>query len=387
MTSGKKLPRVDIWHNILWSKYKGEVFSAVHKLNNKDEFDIRFIQIAETAGNRVDLAGIDLAHHRYPFDLIFKGSLDNVSLIRRTTMLILRILKSDADMILLTGYEKIEYWVQLFLIKLKGKKAALFCDSTIHDNKQTFFKDLLKRVIFTSVDGIFGYGSRSKEYVVHFGVDPKKVYTRCQAAALPLDYCPNQALADRLAKAGKPDAPRYLYIGRLSPEKGLDTLLHAYAQVKAQKPSASLIIVGDGPEREILEGLALQLNLGDAVRFVGSKRGTDLFQEYSRATCFVLPSRSEPWGLVINEALSYGCPVIVSERCGCIPELVIEGKTGFMHKVDDVHDLTAKMLATPEHFSDIQQSARICIDHIKNFSPDAAAAQILYGIKTILSKK
>lgn len=129
-----------------------------------------------------------------------------------------------------------------------------------------------------------------------------------------------------------------------------------------------------------------RLNLSESVCFSGSKSGADLFQEYSLATCFVLPSRSEPWGLVVNEALSYGCPVIVSERCGCVPELVIEGKTGFVHKVDDVTDLAAKMLAMPEHFPDISQSAQTCIELMKNYSPDAAAKQILDGIKAILAK-
>ncbi len=378
--------RIDIWHNILWSKYKGEVFSTVHKLNNTTEFDIRFIQIAETEGNRMSLGGVDLAHHRYPLDLLFKGSLDRVSLRERIATLFLRTLISDADLVLLTGYEKIECWMQIMIIRLKGKKVALFCDSTIHDNKQTVLKGLLKRIIFKSVDGIFAYGLRSKEYVVHYSAASATVFYGCQAAALPLDYAPNRALADRLILAAKPDAPRYLYVGRLSPEKALDTLLHAFAKVRAQKTSASLILVGDGSEREKLEGMIRQLNLSECVCFAGSKSGADLFQEYSLATCFVLPSRSEPWGLVVNEALSYGCPVIVSERCGCVPELVIEGKTGFVHKFDDVTDLAAKMLATPEHFSDTNQTAQTCIELMKSYSPDAAAKQILDGIKAILAK-
>jgi len=379
-----KAVRVDIWHNILWSKYKGEVFSSLYLLNN-NEFDLRFVQMAETEGNRTSLGRVELTHHRYPFDLLFKGSLDKVSLNARLTTLFLRTLKSDADLVLLTGYEKVECWMQVFLLKLKGKKVALFCDSTIYDNPQTVGKGLLKRIIFKFVDGIFGYGLRSKEYVVHYGADPKKVYQRCQAAALPLEYDCRQALADRLALATNPEVPRYLYIGRLSPEKALDTLLHAFAQVKAKVPSATLIIVGDGPERKKLEELVRHLNLDKFVCFTGSKSGADLFQEYSRATCFVLPSRSEPWGLVVNEALAYGCPVVVSKYCGCVPELVLEGKTGFVHSVDDANDLAAKMLAAPKHFSDINQSAQTCIDHIKNYSPDAAATQILNGLRDILS--
>ena len=384
MTQNKPA-RVDIWHNILWSKYKGEVFSSLHKLNDPQELDIRFFQVAETEGNRVSLGGVDLAHHRYPFDLVFKGSYGKTPLAKRVMALALRTAKSDADLFILTGYETLECWAQLLIIKLKRKKAAVFCDATIHDNKQTFLKGIFKRLFFHVVDGIFGYGPRSKDYVVHYGADPQKFNYRCQAAALPLDYSADLALADRLALAAKPEAPRYLYIGRLSSEKGLDTLLYAFAKVRAQKPKASLILVGGGGERENLEALAQELGLGEAVSFTGGKSGAELFAEYSRATCFVLPSRSEPWGLVVNEALSYGCPVIVSEYCGCVPELVIEGKTGFVHKVNDVDDLAAKMLAAPKVFSDSQKTAEACLEHIINYTPDKAAGQILEGMRAILS--
>src|SRR5262249_35339737 len=66
--------RIDIWHNILWSSYKGEVFSALHAYADNNKFTVRFFQIAETEGNRVALSGVDLTHHRYPYRLLFKGS-------------------------------------------------------------------------------------------------------------------------------------------------------------------------------------------------------------------------------------------------------------------------------------------------------------------------
>lgn len=376
--------RIDIWHNILWSAYKGEVFSSLYRLNNKDEFDFRFFQIAETDKNRVSLSGVDLARHRYPFDLLFKGAYGQIPLAQRINAMAVRVWRSDADLFILTGYEKIECWVQLFLIKLKGKKAAVFCDATLHDNKQTVVKGLFKRLFFKSVDALFGYGPRSREYVVHYGAAPEKFHVRCQAAALPFDYSAETAVKERLAKAAKPDAPRYLYVGRLSSEKGLDILLRAFAQVKQKIPSASLIIVGDGAEKDALQALSGHLGLGDSVFFAGSKSGPDLFEEYSRATCFVLPSRSEPWGLVVNEALHYGCPVIVSDRCGCVPDLVIEGKTGFVHSPDDVEDLALKMTRAPSHFVPSQETVRVCIDHMKNYTPDMAAKEIISACRVLL---
>jgi glycosyltransferase involved in cell wall biosynthesis len=385
VTPKKKPIRIDIWHNILWSKYKGEVFSSLYALNDIDKIDIRFLQIAETEGQRVGLSGIDVNHHRYPYELIFHGSVDRVSIAKRIGAIFSRTYNSDAELVILAGYEKPEFWLQLLFLLIRRKKIAVFCDSTIYDQKQKFLRGLLKRFFFRSVNGIFCYGTRSKEYVTHYGANAKNVYTRCQAAALPLGYSREEALSARLSMAPAPHAPRYLYVGRLSPEKGLDTLIAAFAGVKQRIAAATLVIVGSGPAREALEAQTRSLGLEEAVVFTGSKASNELFQEYSKATCLVLPSRSEPWGLVVNEALSYGCPAIVSHHCGCVPELVMEGTTGFSHAVDDADDLMKKMIAAPSQFSDITGTARHCIQLISTFSSDAAASQILSGLREIMS--
>jgi glycosyltransferase involved in cell wall biosynthesis len=172
----------------------------------------------------------------------------------------------------------------VLVLLLRRRKVAVFCDSTINDRRQTFLKGILKRMFFASVDGIFGYGTRSKEYVVHYGANPAKVFHRCQAAALPLDYSPDGALEQRLARAPPADAPRFLYVGRLSAEKGLNTLLAAFATVRADNNRACLVLVGSGPSRKALEQQAQSLGLGKSVQFAGSKSGDDLFKEYTRAT-------------------------------------------------------------------------------------------------------
>jgi glycosyltransferase involved in cell wall biosynthesis len=377
--------RVDIWHNILWSRYKGEVFSSLYKINNKNELDIHFFQIAETNSKRLGLSPTNLDHHRYPFDLLFKNSYDNVGLFRRLKAILVRTIVSDAKLTLLAGYGNFEFWAQFLVLLLKRRKVAVFCDSTIYDRKQRVAHGLLKGVFFRNVDGIFAYGSRSKEYVVHYGAPPDKVYDRCQAAALPLDYAVEKALAMRLKGAPSTEAPRYLYVGRLSCEKGLDTLLDAFARVWAQNKHSSLVLIGSGSLHEKLVQQVRVLGLDQAVHFLGSKSGDELFKEYAKATVLVLPSTSEPWGLVVNEALSYGCPVIVSRRCGCVPELLIEGKTGFVHAPSDTNDLAEKMLAAPPQFVDIEKTARDCLAVMSSYTPDKAAERLLAGIRNIIS--
>ena len=380
------MTRIDIWPNILWSKYKGEVFSSVHKINDTNEFDLHFYQVAETEGNRMGLSGVDLSHHRYPYTLLFKGAYENSGLLQRLWSIATHTLRSTADLVLISGYEKPESWLQLLILLAKRKKIGVFCDSTIYDQKQIFWKGLLKSLFFKSVDGIFAYGIRSKEYVTHYGANPNTIYHRCQAAALHKEYTSENALATRLKLAPATDAPRFLYVGRLSAEKGLDTLLEAFAKVHAQNTKAALILVGSGALKDTLEQQVRTLGLTNSVIFAGSKSGEELFQEYAKATAFVLPSTSEPWGLVVNESLSYGCPVIVSHRCGCVPELVIAGHTGFVHQASDTTDLTAKLLSAPTQFADIEKTARTCLALMQGYTPDKAAEQILAGCRAILSK-
>jgi glycosyltransferase involved in cell wall biosynthesis len=379
--------RVDIWHNILWSKYKGEVFSAIDEIADKQEFEIRFIQIAETDADRVGLSGIDLSYHRYPYTLLFRGALAHVPATRRVFTLFRRALTTDADLILLAGYERIDYWIQLLALKLRRKRVTVFCDSTIFDRQQAFSKGILKSLFFRVVDAIFCYGTRSMEYVAYYGADPAKIFKRCQAAAIPHDYSVARALVDRLAAAAPATAPRYLYVGRLSPEKDIETLFDAFARIAAGLPEARLVLVGAGPSESALRAAAVRLRIDHAVTFAGSRSGTDLFQEYSRASCLILPSRSEPWGLVVNEALSFGCPVIVSRNCGCVPELVVEGKTGFSYQTGSVAELAERMIAVTTRFADIDATARACIDQIKEFSPQAAAEQIIFGLRTTLARR
>ncbi|MER2520295.1 MAG: glycosyltransferase [Bdellovibrionales bacterium] len=376
---------VDIWHNILWSSYKGEVFSSLYELAQEDKkFDLRIIQKAETDSERAALSGIDHARHRYPYELLFRGLPAAVSPWRRIAKIVTRTLASQASLSILIEYEKPEFWLQYVILRLKRQKVAIFCDSTAFDRPSSALKNIVKKFLFRSVDAVLGYGQRTKEYVVSLGAKPEHVFVPCQAAALPYDYDPEIALQERLRLAPPSDAPRFLYVGRLAPEKNLDRLLEAFASIKMRMPQAVLIIVGSGNLKEPLAEKARNLGLAPDEIFVGSKTGADLFAEYAKATCLVLPSLSEPWGLVVNEALAYGCPVVVSERCGCVPELVREGATGYRHNPLNADDVAAKLLLAAQSFANAEESAKACIDLMRNYTPRNAASVMKDGLEKLL---
>ncbi|MCK1518868.1 MULTISPECIES: glycosyltransferase [unclassified Bradyrhizobium] len=379
--------KIAIWHNIMWSRYKAVVFSSIYRRAQAENIPINFYQIAETDANRAGLSPIDQSWHDYPFTLLFKGASSGIPSLKLLWKAALLTWRDPADIVILSGYERPVVWLQALILSLKRRPFALFCDSTLYDQPQTFWKGIAKRIIFNWADGIFCYGVRAVEYVGCYGVPSSKSFVRCQAAALPKDYSAAKALEQRVEKAPRNAPPRYLYVGRLSPEKSLDHLLVAFKQVVASGSGAQLVLVGKGSSEQELRDLATQLGLEKDVIFAGPKFDSELFEEYSKASCLVLPSYSEPWGLVVNEALSHGCPVIVSYRCGCVPELVNEGRTGFSFEWGDVNQLSEKMGHAPKTFSDIPGTARACFAQIAPFTPDAAAKSIINGCLTIFNER
>lgn len=369
--------KIQIWHNILWSRYKGAVFTELNKKALERKHELHFIQICETDVSRKKLSEVDLTFHKYPYNLIFKGSYHDIPLFKRVFVLFFEVFKSDADLIALPGYHSIEFIGLLVAALITRKKIGLFCDSTIYDRPQSFLKGLIKRLFFYFCDFFMCYGIRSRDYLIHYGVKPENIFFRCQAAALPTEYDSNQAKLSRLKLAANIDQPRFLYVGRLSKEKDISLLLRAFSNSKKALPLSKLILIGDGNLKADLKKEVERLSIVDDVEFLGSKSGNDLYSEFSKATCLVLPSSSEPWGLVVNESLAYGCPVIVSSNCGCVPELVENHNHGLIFMAGNLQDLQMKLEQAPAKFINKNKIADCAIDVISQFTPARAAEEIL----------
>lgn len=372
--------RVAIYHNILWSKYKGVVFSQVHLDGAPRGISPSFIQIAETEEIRMGLGAVDLSYHQYPFRLLFRGSYTNASLIRRIGALARDLYKYPVDLVIMPGYHRAEYWAMLIICILLRRKRAVFCDSTSVDRPRTAWRDMAKRWFFGWCNGFFCYGIRSKEYLMSYGVSESKIAYRCQAAALPHGYDVDKVLSHyRLNWRGRPDEPHFLYVGRLSIEKGLDDLFAAFQILYKRFPGARLDLVGAGPLSDALKQRVTDLKMSHAISFLGGKNLEEIAVLFQTCTALVLPSHSEPWGLVVNEALSYGCPVVVSSACGCVPDLVREGVNGYEFESGNVADLARALDSVRNLSVDRPAVARQCLEVIAEYTPARAATQILDG--------
>ena len=381
--------KVAIYHNILWAKYKGVVFSKVYSQGRAQGITASFIQIAETEEARVELGGIDLSYHDYPFRLLFKGAYQNSTRAQRIIALLKDLFRNPTDLVVIPGHYRIEHWAMLLWCMLTGKKRAVFCDSTRFDRPRATWKEFAKRRFFRRCHGIFCYGIRSKEYLLDYGVQESRIIYRVQVAALPHDYDPKRVILRYESKSDTPlTSPHFLYVGRLSREKGLDDLLKAFQRLLAGAPGAHLSIVGAGPQRQELLSQVADLGLAESVTFRGPKTLAEIADLFESSTALVLPSHSEPWGLVVNEALSYGCPVVVSNSCGCAPDLVIDKVTGFSFDAGDLVGMEkALMDCAAMAGTDRIAVARRCLALISKYSPERAATQILDGCVQIAEGK
>ena len=129
------------------------------------------------------------------------------------------------------------------------------------------------------------------------------------------------------------------FVGRLAPEKNIGELIEAFSISAGE--SDCLVLIGDGPERQNLESLAKQNNTN--ALFLGRLEGDDLYAWYNLIDILVLPSKSEAFGAVTNEALLAGCVVIVSDRCGskC---LIRNGINGYVYPFGSVSALSDAIL-------------------------------------------
>ena len=374
---------VKIFHNVVWSRHKGAVFTALHDISASGGIRYSMVQIADTEHDRVGFSDVDYSFHRYPMRKLFDGCYEDVPTLRMIGRLTWEVLSAKADLIVLPGYHRPEYWAMLAACVVTGKRRAVFCDSTSRDRPYRLHRSLAKRLFFSLCDGYFGFGERSREYLMSLGAKREKIFVPCQAAALPGSFSPERAIVERaLHRAGDP--PVFLFVGRLSQEKGISTLLDAFARLYERMPQARLRVVGTGPLHAALHAQVDALGIGSAVAFLGSLQDEPLSREYYGATCLVLPSRSEPWGLVVNEALSHGCPAIVSDRCGCVPELIVEGVSGYTFAAGDAAALQRTMRKAMESFADARATAARCMDVICRFDPPSAAANIARGCALML---
>jgi glycosyltransferase involved in cell wall biosynthesis len=231
------------------------------------------------------------------------------------------------------------------------------------------------------VDAFCYIGARAKDHFVRFGVPESRLFF----SPYSVDSRHFEAMRERWDREtarrelGIPsDARVILFSGKLIPRKAPLLLLEAVRRLRVLDRTW-VVIVGDGELRDPVESLG-RAALGERLVLPGFVNQNHLGAYFGAADVFVLPSRFETWGLVVNEAMESGLPVVVGSRVGCHRDLVVEGSTGTVFQDGDPEALARALdaiLTDPERAAAMGRAAK---EHVRAYGTDATVRGIVRAL-------
>ena len=255
------------------------------------------------------------------------------------------------DAVAITSYSTPDAQACVRWCRQHRRTAVLMFDSRAEDAERSGWREAIKRQLVRQFDAALVAGTPQRAYAEALGVPADLVFT-------PYDVVDNAFFARAAEAARRPagvpaDRPFFLTSGRFIARKNLRTLLDAYAVYRARGGSWGLVLLGDGPLRPPLEDRAAALGAPD-VHFLGFRQFDALPAFYAAASAYVHPAQTDQWGLVVNEAMACGLPVLVSTGTGCALDLVRDNGRTF---APDRPDTLAEALAWMASRSDAERAA------------------------------
>jgi glycosyltransferase involved in cell wall biosynthesis len=233
-----------------------------------------------------------------------------------------KILNMNYSELVVGSWNETISWFAIFMSSKSKNSLAL--ESSYYESETNGFKGLLKKLFLSRIGKVYASGESQKKLAKDLGFKGSIVITKGVGVfnhTMQPSYVPREIVQN------------FLYVGRFSEEKNLRWLIEIFNGLDQLK----LFMIGYGPLEKDLKNIAKS-----NITFLGEVKNIDLKQYYSKFDCFILPSLSETWGLVIEEALNNGMPVMVSDRVGCAEEIVKE-ENGLIFKVDDRKDFLLRL--------------------------------------------
>jgi len=251
-----------------------------------------------------------------------------------------------------SGWYLKSYWQAVRACRRAGVPVLVRGDSQLRTPRspvKRLWKELSHRLLVRQFDGFLVVGERNREYLRHYGVPPERMldsphfidnawFAARAAVARP------ERDAQRREWGAEPGTVVALFVGKFIPKKRPLDLLLALRRLAEDgaKPPVLGVFVGSGELADSLQAEAKRL--GVPARFIGFKNQTELPCCYVSADVLVLPSDGgETWGLVVNEAMACGLPVVVSDAVGCAPDMIVPGQTGFSFPLGDAVTLADRL--------------------------------------------
>lgn len=254
------------------------------------------------------------------------------------------IMRNNYDVIIIPGWQYVSYWLAFVSAAIKGVPILLRAETAISQEllkpkHEIFFRKIVLGIMFKFVKAFLALGTESVNFYKFYNISDSRIFTVPYAVDNDRFIKEHYKLADRKGELKeslgiKKDSLAILFSGKLIDKKRPMDLLRAYEILNFY--NAVLLYVGDGILRAELEKYVSDNNLS-GVYFFGFQNQKEISKFYAIADIFVLPSTiGEKWGLVVNEAMCFGLPIIVSDLVGSAADLVKPGQNGFVFKTGDI---------------------------------------------------
>ncbi len=354
-----------IWMNIP-SFYQGDLFRALAACG---EIDLQVVFAKDLTADRVDLGWHrGLTGFSYRFLDERNKIADAVRLAR---------LQSKRIHIMNGLWAERAFSAALITLAISRSTYAIYSEAPDPGQPRSAIKKLLQRafgkILAPRAVGLLTVSHLAAEFYGSLNVGDGEIY--------PFGYFRSYPqLREELRNPKDNNRIEVVFVGQLIQRKGIDLLLEAIQPLFKQYPNLFLIVIGRGEMVDSIQEQAATLGVADRVVFEGVIPSSSIPERLAAADLLVLPSRFDGWGMVVNEALSVGTPVIVSDRCGSA-DLVQNGVNGYVFHGEDIMDLRrclTKFLIKEPEWSSFRASAAGTGDKI---SAEAAAGYLIDCLK------
>jgi len=312
--------KIAILNNIP-TKYRKDLFLGLQKfhLRQGNKFSVYYLSANEKVRN--EKISLEQYEHIFPVIVQFRNFLTPTSDFIINYNFINKLL--SYDYLIIFGYNYPTYIVIAVIRRILKKKNILYCDTTSIDSKNNLIKIFLKSLILRSLFNKFIVpGIRSNQYI-----NSLKIYDNIFIAP---QYSPLRPKSFEIKEKILKDKLKLVYVGRLAREKQILNFVEIFNKVNNQK--FELAIVGSGPLQKNIEKFCYD---NKSIKYLGYIHDDNkLVKIYKESDILVLPSLSEPWGLVVNEAINHGLALLLSDQVGSHPDL-LDGNGLLIHEISE----------------------------------------------------
>lgn len=338
---------------IFWQGISGYMTAAWRELEKIDNLDIYYF-ITKTAREYDSNLSSSLTNYS---EVIIDDTESEAAVINSLNTL-------EPDIIVLCGWAPKLYRRIVGTGSFNKSKFIMAMDTPWRGDLRQHIAKCFIGSYLKKIDMVVVAGERTGFYAHKLGVPRSRI--RMGTYCCDYDLFHN---THTLRNAVTPCPKRFLFVGRLSPVKGIDALLSAYESYRTQVSDPwPLTICGTGP-------LQSQLNGIPGLDCRGFVQPAELPSIFAESSCFILPSRYEPWGVVIAEACAAGLPVICSDQCCSGIDLVRNYSNGIVFTSDSVDQLTRAMVYMDKNYGSIPTMGRISTQLAKPYSAQAWATR------------